>query len=95
MNSQRLADSAMLSTAQHAPNQLDETLSNSNVLTLFSQAELMDCSLASVLQTAARRIPNSQVALHSFHKAICIHKYKYRLALGLDSVRCSVERREQ
>ena len=42
MNSQRLADSAMLSTAQHAPNQLDETLSNSNVLTLSFQPSGVD-----------------------------------------------------
>ena len=41
-------------------------------LCLFSQAELMDCSLASVLQSAARRIPNSQLARHSFYKTICI-----------------------
>ena len=42
MNSQRLADSAMLSTAQHAPNQLNETLSNSNVLTLSFQPSRVD-----------------------------------------------------
>ena len=42
MNSQRLADSAMLSTAQHAPNQLNETLSNSNVLTLSFQPGRVD-----------------------------------------------------